>query len=281
MWASKLGFLWNNKLSCKIITTNCKSNLFTSSKCNAGHSKWANIRHIKALKDGQKSALFTKYARQIRLAIQDGGSSDPALNVQLRNVMDDALRKNMPMATIQNCIKKTTASKTLLKKYFLCWRFRHKVFAICALYTDNFPQLKMDLAAVLRKSGTVYIEGQHMFDEVGIIEAIANQDSISKSKSLEEFEQICTEDAIECGVEEVEVLDETKGTVNFFCDPVQLTTISQVLKERGYLVENAEHLFVPKTTVELSEDEFNAYQNFLTKVREFSGVEEIYDNVKV
>lgn len=36
----------------------------------AGHSKWANIRHIKALKDGQRSLQFVKLSRQIRLAIQ-------------------------------------------------------------------------------------------------------------------------------------------------------------------------------------------------------------------
>lgn len=41
-----------------------------SSQLDAGHSKWANIRHIKALKDGQRSVQFVKLARQIRLAIQ-------------------------------------------------------------------------------------------------------------------------------------------------------------------------------------------------------------------
>jgi hypothetical protein len=38
-------------------------------KRNAGHSKWANIRHTKAAKDGEKSELFRKLSRQIRLAI--------------------------------------------------------------------------------------------------------------------------------------------------------------------------------------------------------------------
>lgn len=36
----------------------------------AGHSKWQNIRHIKALNDGRKSTLFIKLARQMRLAMQ-------------------------------------------------------------------------------------------------------------------------------------------------------------------------------------------------------------------
>lgn len=37
---------------------------------NAGHSKWANIKHIKAAKDAQKSVTFQKMSRLIRLAIQ-------------------------------------------------------------------------------------------------------------------------------------------------------------------------------------------------------------------
>lgn len=278
MWATKLIRRLNNKLSYNIIYTN---NFHTSHCTNAGHSKWANIRHIKALKDGQKSKLFTRYSRQIRIAIQEFGSPDPALNTQLRNIIDRALRKNMPMVTIQNCIKKTTATKVLLKKHFLYWRFQQKVFAICALYTENFPQLKMELAPVLRKSGTVYVEGQHMFDDVGMIETIVNDQILSKAKTAEELEQICTEDAIECGVEEVEVLDSIKGAVNFYCNPIELSNISQALEKQGYLIENIEHVFIPKNVVELSGTELEAYEKFVTKIREFSGVEAIYDNIKV
>lgn len=278
MWTYIIGPHLNH-ISCKTI---CSSICFhTSAFRSAGHSKWANIRHIKALKDKQKSTLFTRYSRQIRLAIQDGGSPDPALNSQLRNIVDSALKNNMPMSTIQNCIKKTTASKTLLKKYLLYWRFHQKVFSVCAFYTDNFPQLKMELAPVLRKSGTVNIEGQHMFDDIGMIEAIASNDILSKAKTAEDLERICTDDAIECGVEEVEVIDSATGAVNFSCNPIDLVTVSQALEKRGYSIENVEHLFVPKTTVELSKEELEAYNQFVKKIREFQGFEAIYDNIKV
>jgi hypothetical protein len=42
----------------------------TEIRRNAGHSKWANIKHIKAAKDAQKSVTFQKMAQLIRLAIQ-------------------------------------------------------------------------------------------------------------------------------------------------------------------------------------------------------------------
>ena len=41
-------------------------------KRNAGHSKWANIKHTKAAKDAEKSTIFHKMARLMRLAIQGG-----------------------------------------------------------------------------------------------------------------------------------------------------------------------------------------------------------------
>lgn len=118
----------------------------------AGHSKWANIKHIKAAKDGEKAAVFTKLSRQIRLSLQEGGSTDPSLNAQLRNVVDEALRKNMPMATIQNIIKKFN-HKSDMKKYRIDLRYKQKVFMVCIIYTDNFAAVKMDIAPILRKSG--------------------------------------------------------------------------------------------------------------------------------
>lgn len=36
---------------------------------NAGHSKWQNIRHTKALKDLEKSALFSRIGQKIKVAI--------------------------------------------------------------------------------------------------------------------------------------------------------------------------------------------------------------------
>ena len=36
----------------------------------AGHSKWANIRHIKAAKDGEKQKMASKIAQRIRVVVR-------------------------------------------------------------------------------------------------------------------------------------------------------------------------------------------------------------------
>lgn len=47
----------------------CKSIIsYTECKRFAGHSKWANIRHIKMQKDGEKSAALQTYIKKMKIA---------------------------------------------------------------------------------------------------------------------------------------------------------------------------------------------------------------------
>ena len=46
----------------------------------SGHSKWNNIKRKKEKTDGAKAAIFTKRAREIAVAVKEGGGPDPANN---------------------------------------------------------------------------------------------------------------------------------------------------------------------------------------------------------
>ena len=43
----------------------------------SGHSKWHNIQKTKGAADAKRSAAFTKIAREIIVAVKEGGSGDP------------------------------------------------------------------------------------------------------------------------------------------------------------------------------------------------------------
>lgn len=43
--------------------------VYRQEKRFAGHSKWANIRHTKAEKDGEKSAMIQSYIKRMKVAI--------------------------------------------------------------------------------------------------------------------------------------------------------------------------------------------------------------------
>lgn len=120
----------------------------------AGHSKWANIRHTKAEKDGERAAMFRRFGRQIQLIVQETGISDPALNSQLRSVIQVALKNCMPMTSIQNAIKKCQEVSTAnVKRYRLDLRYKQKVFVVCIAHTENYGSLKMNVVGVAKKAG--------------------------------------------------------------------------------------------------------------------------------
>lgn len=259
----------------RIAIQNVKCNLNPGTiRGMAGHSKWANIKHIKAQKDGLRAALFTKIARQIRLAVQEGKSADPAVNTLLRSEIDNALKKNMPIGTIQNTIKKCQGNKAQLKKHRLDIRFKRTVYMICSIYTDNLASVKMDATAMIRKSGGVLVDVGHMFEDFGLIETRCET---SNEVNLEEK---ATEDAIQFGAEEVEVVDSESGLVNFICTPSHLTGLTKTLSQNGYFIENSEHMFTPNNLVQLTAEELKSYNVFLQKLRDVQGLEDIYDNVE-
>ena len=54
----------------------------------SGHSKWSTIKRAKGATDAKRGALFTKLARDIVLAVRDGGGGDPDMNFRLRLAID-------------------------------------------------------------------------------------------------------------------------------------------------------------------------------------------------
>jgi len=71
----------------------------------AGHSKWANIKHRKAAQDAKKGKAFTKVAKEIAVAVKEGGA-DPVMNSRLRLALDKAKECNLPKDNIDRAIKK-------------------------------------------------------------------------------------------------------------------------------------------------------------------------------
>src|ERR687886_2437419 len=77
----------------------------------AGHSKWASIKHKKAVVDARRGAHFTKLARAIQVAAREGGG-DPDANAALANAIQKAKEARMPKENIERAIAKGTGAGT-------------------------------------------------------------------------------------------------------------------------------------------------------------------------
>ncbi|HAC47519.1 MAG TPA: YebC/PmpR family DNA-binding transcriptional regulator, partial [Chloroflexi bacterium] len=67
----------------------------------SGHSKWAGIKHKKAIVDHKRGQAFTRASREITIAAKEGGGN-PEGNFRLRLAMQKAREINMPTDRIQN-----------------------------------------------------------------------------------------------------------------------------------------------------------------------------------
>ena len=75
----------------------------------SGHSKWSNIKRRKESTDAAKGAIFTKMAKEIAIAVKNGGP-DPESNSRLKDVVAKAKSNNMPNDNIARAIKKAAGA---------------------------------------------------------------------------------------------------------------------------------------------------------------------------
>jgi YebC/PmpR family DNA-binding regulatory protein len=73
----------------------------------SGHSKWAGIKHKKAVVDAKRGKAFSKVSKEITVAAKIGGGN-PDMNPRLRLAVEKAKEVNMPSDNIQRAIKKGT-----------------------------------------------------------------------------------------------------------------------------------------------------------------------------
>ena len=76
----------------------------------SGHSKWHNIQKTKGAQDAKRSASFTKIAKELIVAVKEGGSADPANNSRLATVITKARAANMPNDNIKRTLEKAAGA---------------------------------------------------------------------------------------------------------------------------------------------------------------------------
>jgi len=70
----------------------------------SGHSKWSQIKRQKGEADAQKGKIFAKYAKEIFVAVKQGGGN-PDSNSKLRAIIAKAKSQGMPNDNVTRAIK--------------------------------------------------------------------------------------------------------------------------------------------------------------------------------
>ena len=207
----------------------------------SGHSKWASIKHQKAIKDARRGASFTKYAALISVAAKSG--ADPATNFKLRLAVDSAKKAGVPNANIERSIKRGAGLEGGGDFEELMYEGYGPggVAIMVEAATDNRNRTAPEVRSAFTKhGGSIGTSGSvaYQFTQRGIIEMPASDPEAAAM------------DAIDVGAEDVE---EGDGRLIVYTKPTDLDAVRKALESRDYEVQRAELSYEPNTTIAVTD----------------------------
>ncbi len=140
----------------------------------AGHSKWAGIKHKKAIVDARRGKLFTKLARAITVAAKEGGG-DVGATRPLSLAVQKAKDASMPKDNIERAIAKGTgegADADALEAVMYEGYGPGGVAVLVEALTDNRNRTGSEMRHIFSKNGGNLGEPgsvAYLFDKKGVV----------------------------------------------------------------------------------------------------------------
>jgi YebC/PmpR family DNA-binding regulatory protein len=239
----------------------------------SGHSKWAGIKHKKAIVDAKRGAAFGKLSRAISVAAREGGG-DPEHNATLATAIEKAKAVNMPNDNIDRAIKKGTGEGSDAES-FLHLTYEGYGPAGVAIYlialTDNKNRTAADVRYLFdRAGGKLGTDGSvsWIFERKGVILVDA------AGKDEEEFMLA----AIDAGAEDVLAEGDT---FEIRTDPMELAAVRRSLETAGVEYASAELTMIPKNTIALDEGEAKKTFRLLDALEDLDDIQEVHANYDI
>ena len=238
----------------------------------SGHSKWASIKHKKAVVDARRGQHFTKLARAITVAAREGGG-DPEGNSALANAIQKAREASMPKDNIERAIAKGTGAgadadniETVLYEGY----GPGGVALLVEALTDNRNRTGADVRHLFNKHGGNLGEPgsvAYLFDKSGVI--VVDSGRYSENDLMP---------AIEAGASDISTDDDVYEIIT---EPSSLAPVRAALQEAGVELESAELTQRPKTTVPLEEDGAAKLFRLIEALEENDDVNAVHANFDV
>ena len=237
----------------------------------AGHSKWKQIKHKKAILDSKKAKKYTKLIKEITMAARAHGG-DPAGNPRLRLLLEKAKEINMPQENSVRAIKKGTGELpgTHYEAYTYEGYGPGNIALVIDVLTDNKNKAIAELRRVFtRNNGRIADAGSvmWMFKQFGVITATTG------SKTEDQLLELL----LDYPLENLEIHEEELTVIG---DLKALEEIKQTLIKAGCVIDEAEIEWVAssKMSLENEEEEAEAIE-FLTALEELEDVQNVYTNL--
>ncbi len=213
----------------------------------SGHSKFSNIKHKKEKNDAAKGKIFTRFGREIAVAVKEGGP-DPNNNSKLATLIAKAKANNMPNDTIDRSIKKAAGEGNTAQYVRATYEgYGPKGTAIIVeTLTDNKNRTASNVRNAFTKGqGSVGTQGcvSFMFDEKGLI-VIDKEDLEMDADELMML-------AIDAGAED---FSDEEDSYEIITAPEDFDAVLQEIQKNELPILSADVTMIPQTWVELTDE---------------------------
>ena len=229
----------------------------------SGHSKWHNIQKTKGAQDAKRAAAFTKIAKELIVAVKEGGGiTDPANNSRLATVITKAKAANMPNDNIKRTLEKAAGSSGGENYETITYEGYGPggVAVIVETMTDNRNRTAGNMRHHFDKfGGNLGTNGcvSWSFDKKGVL-VIDNSE-----EELEEDAVMM--DAMDCGADDFEAEDDC---FTIYTDPDDFNAVADAMTAKGYSFVSAQIEMVPQNYQKLDNPEQVALMEKLIDIME-------------
>src|ERR671937_3197631 len=211
----------------------------------AGHSKWAGIKHKKAIVDARRGKLFTKLARAITVAAREGGG-DPDGNPALALAVQKAKDARMPKDNIERAIAKGTgadAGGEAIEPVTYEGYGPGGVAILVEGLTDNRNRTGADVRHIFTK------HGGNLGEPGSVAWTFEKKGELVVDAGRYGEDELMT--AIDAGAEDVSLDGDVWEIVT---PPAQLAAVREALEAEGVELESAELVMRPTARTPVEED---------------------------
>ena len=243
----------------------------------AGHSKWANIKHKKAVNDKKRAKVWTKIIREITVAAREGNTSDPNVHPRLRLAADKALAANMPKDTIERACKRG-AGETEGANYE---EIRYEgygpggIAVLADCMTDNRNRTVSEVRHAFTKAGgNLGTDGSvaYMFNKIGSIIYAAGYATGVDEDAIMEI-------ALEAGAEDIVTDDD--GSIEVITTPENFSNINEALKEASYKPMVAEITMRADILTTIDAETAEKLLRLIDVLEDLDDVQDVYFNADI
>lgn len=237
----------------------------------SGHSKWNNIKRKKEKTDGAKAKIFTKIAKEIAVAVKQGGGPDPNSNSRLRDCIAKAKANNVPNDNIERTIKKAAGDGNADDYEAL----QYEGYGPCgiAVIVETLTNNRNRTAADVRHAFDKY--GGNL-GQSGCVSFMFNKKGVLAIESEDLDEDTVMEDALEAGAIDFAA---NEDVFEITTEPDDFSAVLEALTAKGYSFLSAEVAMVPDMYNSISDEEaITKMEKMLDLLEESDDVQNVWHN---